>query len=250
MKKLRLKALVVDDEKADRDLLCYLLKSNSGIGEIHEAGNVEDALFKFIDISPDIVFLDIVMPGKSGLDFIELIKKRNLATNIIIVSAYKDSAIEAIRSQVYDFILKPINEKDLSSLIEKYRVHKNMNINEKLDKVLNNIDNGLKLKISSKNSHILIDPNDILYCAAEGSYTDIHLTNGSIELANTYLAKVEKMLEDFRFFRIGRSTLINLDKLWKVNRNDNSCVLSALEKNVKLRGSAKQIKLLCEMNLK
>ena len=249
MKKEKLKALIVEDEKPDRDLLSYLLKSNSGVKEVHEAENVEDGLFKFIDLNPDIVFLDIMMPGKSGFDFVELIKKRNLETNIVIISAYPDAAVRAIKNQVFDFLLKPVDEKELYRLINKYRARKNINISEKLDKVLENIENPLKLKISSKNSHILIEPGDIVYCTAEGSYTDIHLSNGNVELANVYLAKIEKLLTEYRFFRIGRSALINLDKLWKVSRNDNSCTLLVNNKEIKLKGSAKQIKILCEMNI-
>ena len=249
MKKIKLKALIVEDEKHDRDLLNYMLKSNPGIKEVHEASSAEEGLYKLIDLNPDVVFLDIVMPGKSGIDFIELIKKRNLNTNIIIVSAYREAAVEAIKNQVYDFLLKPINEKDLYKLVEKYRIKKDMNINEKLDKVLANINHSLKLKISSKNSQILIDPDDIVYCMAEGAYTDIHLSNGNIELANTYLSNIEKLLEDYRFFRIGRSVLINLDKLWKVSRSENTCTLLSNTKEIKLRGSAKQIKILCEMSI-
>lgn len=249
MKKEKLKALVVEDEKPDRDLLNYLLKSNPGIKEVHEAENVEDGLFKFIDLNPDVVFLDIMMPGKTGFDFIELIKKRNLETNIVIISAYPDAAVKAIRNQVYDFLLKPIDEKVLNRLIDKYRVQKNINISEKLDRVLENIDHPLKLKISSKNSHILIEPQDIIYCTAEGPYTDIHLSNGNVELANVNLAKIEKLLTDYRFFRIGRSALINLNKLWKVSRNDNTCTLQVNKAEIKLKGSTKQIKILCEMKI-
>ncbi len=249
MKKIKLKALIVEDEKPDRDLLNYLLKSNSGIKEVHEAKNAEDGLYKFIDVNPDIVLLDIIMPGKSGIDFIELIRKRNLETNIIIISAYPDAAIKAIKNQVFDFLLKPVNEKELHKLVEKYRVKKDLNINEKLDKVLVDLDNPLKLKISSINSHILIDPSDIIYCAAEGAYTDIHLSNGNVEIANTYISKIEKLLKEYRFFRIGRSALINMDKLWKVSRSDNSCTLLANNKEIKLRGAAKQIKILCKMSI-
>jgi len=248
MKKIKLNALIVDDELADRDLLYYMLKRNPGIDQINVASNVEDALYKLIDSSPDIVFLDIMMPDKSGLDLIELLQKRNIESTIVIASAYKDLAIEAIKNQIYDFILKPINENDLKHIIEKHRLKKNTNFNEKIDKVLENIENEVKIRISTQTSHILVAPDDILYCNADGSYTEIHLTNGNVEIANTYLAKVEKILEDFNFFRISRSTLINLDKLWKVNRNENSCILNAREGiEVKIKGSAKQMKLLCEL---
>ena len=246
----KLTALIVDDEKDARDVLRYMLKAYKEIDVIDEAENTESALYKFLDLRPDIVFLDLIMPGKNGMDFIELIKKQKIDTNIVIASAYRDMAIDAIKNEVYDFLLKPIGSRKLKSVITKIQKKKADSLNVGLDNILKNIKQDTKLKLSSTNSHILIAPDDILYCAAEGSYTNIHLDNGKIELANTYLGKMEEILNDHNFFRIGRSTLINLDKLWRANRSDNSCILLANKKEVKLYGSKKQIKELCKIENK
>jgi len=245
----KLTALVVDDEKDARDFLKYLLKSLNEIEVIDEAEDLESAILKFLGHKPDVVFLDLVMPGKGGIEFIELLKKQKIETNIVIVSAYRNLAIEAIRNEVYDFLLKPFGSKDLKNIVSKILNRRAKNNSLKIDNFLSSFVQNTKLKLSSANSHVLIDPNEILYCAAEGSYTYVHLDNGKIEISNTYLGKIEEILRQYNFYRIGRSTLINLDKLWRANKSDSSCILLSNKKEVKLYGSKKQIKELCKMDL-
>ncbi len=249
MKRNRLKALIVDDEKDARDLLHYYLKNNTGISEIAEAATVEDALYKFMEFSPDIVFLDIVMPGKDGIDFIELLKKRQMDSNIIITTAHKDSAIDAIKNHIYDFILKPLDIKEINRVIEKYRKRKDTSLDKKMLKVLSSIDQSIKIKISTANGYTLIDPNDILYFEADGPYTFLHLENGSREMTMGYLSDFIKILENQRFFRISRSYLINTDKLSYIDRTENCCALIGNKKEIKLYGSKAQIRILCDMDL-
>lgn len=249
MKKNNIKTLIVDDEQDARDILRYYLSDIPAVVEIEEASNVEEALYKYIDFSPDIVFLDIMMPGRNGADLIELLKRKEPNCHIIIVSGQKDAAIMAIQNNIYDFILKPVKFETLVEKVDKYQHMIEASIEEKFKKVLNKVDQGTKLKISSTNSHILVDPSDILYCEADGSYTVLVMNNGMKELANTYLGKIEKVLSEQRFFRISRSVLINLEKLSHVNKTENSCMLIGNDFDVTLCGSKKQIKILCEMDL-
>ncbi|WP_163708968.1 LytR/AlgR family response regulator transcription factor [Mangrovibacterium lignilyticum] len=249
MKKNNLKVLLVDDEQDARDILRYYLNDIPDIGPIEEASNAEEALFKYIDFNPDLVFLDIMMPGRNGDELIELLKKKDPNCHIIIVSAHKESAIMAIQNNIYDFILKPIDFGILIEKVEKYQFMMQSSIEEKFKKVLSMVDQGTKLKISSTNSHILIDPADILYCEADGSYSYLVMDNGTKELANTYLGKLEKILAEQRFFRVSRSILINLEKLSHVNKAENTCTLIGTDFDVEISGSKKQIKILCEMDL-
>jgi DNA-binding LytR/AlgR family response regulator len=249
MRDKKLTALIVDDEKEDRDILTYMLKEHKEITIIDQAESTESALFKFLELKPDIVFLDLVMPGKNGMELISLLKKQKLETNIVIVSAYRDMAIEAIKNEVYDFLLKPIGPRKLHRVIANIERRRSKVDNIHLNNLLGSFKQETKLRLSSTNSHILVDPNDILYCEAEGTYTHIHLENGNIELANTYLGKIEDFLiKNNNFFRISRRHLINLDKLWRANKADNSCILIANNEELKLYGSKKQIRELCKID--
>lgn len=246
----RLTALIVDDQRDARSLLKHMLQSHLEVDIIDEANSAESALFKFMNTKPDIVFLDLVMPGKNGMEFIELIKNQKIETNIVITSAYPDLAIDAIKNEVYDFLLKPIGPRKLKSVLTKIQQKKITSRKDGFDKILKQIKHDSKLKLTTINSHILIDPEHILYCEAEGSYTHFYLSNGNTELANTYLGKVEDVLSEYNFYRISRSILINLDKLWRVNKNEPSCVLLDNNKEVKIIGSKKPIRDLCKSNAK
>ena len=245
-----LTVLIVDDEKDARDLLKYMLNAFEIIKKVDEASNTESALLKFLEHNPDIVFVDLIMPGKNGIEFIEILKKQKTETCFVIVSAHSGMAIEAIKNEVYDFILKPVTPEKLKNVINKIQKKKADKRPLQLENILENIKHGPKLKLASTNSHVLIDPDEIIFCKAEGGYTHFHLDNGKTELANTNLGKVEEVLADFNFFRIGRSTLINLDKLWRANKKDNSCILLSNKKEIKLYGSKPQIKELCKMETK
>ncbi|MCW0482559.1 LytR/AlgR family response regulator transcription factor [Gaoshiqia sediminis] len=247
MKKITLKALVVDDERDARDLLRYYLAKNPGISAVEVADSAETALIKYLDFAPDIVFLDMVMPGRDGASLIELLKKKDPECNVVIVSAYKDYALKAIENNVYDFVLKPVNLSDIRKLVDKYRLKKSNNLDGKLSKALEMYADGIKIKISSSNSHIVVDPAEVLYCEATGSYTMFHLDNGNKEIVNTYLGRIAEILPSDRFFRLSRSYVINLDKLVEVNRAESSCVLVGDGREVKLVGAQKQIRILCEL---
>lgn len=245
----QLSVLIVDDEQDARDILRYFLQEIPSIERIEEASNSDEALFKYLEMNPDIVFLDIVMPGRDGAELIQLFKGKDPNCNIIIVSSYRDSAIMAIQNGIYDFILKPVDFSLLQEKVEKFQADMQVSIENKIQQALNNVEKVPKLRISSTNNHILIDPTEILYIEADGAYSTLVMQNGSKELANTYLGKLEKILSEQNFFRLSRSTLINLDKLSQVNKTDSTCTLLGTNIEICLCGSKKQIKILCEMDL-
>lgn len=243
----RLTAFIVDDEKDSRDLLKYLLLEYEEIKVVDEAADTSSALLKLMELKPDLVFLDLVMPGKNGIELIKMLKKQKLHTKIVIVSAYKYLSIDAIRNDLYDFILKPVTPAKLQKVISKIKIQIAANPHDEFDRILNSLKLEAKLRLSSMSCHLLIKPEDILYCEAEGSYTKLHMDNGTIELTTTYLGKVEEILSDYHFFRIGRSLMVNLDKLWRVDKSDFSCILFSNKKEVKLYGSKRQIRELCKI---
>ncbi len=242
-----LKVLIVDDEKDARRLIRFYLENIPDIGLIEESETIEDALFKTFRIAPDLIFLNILMPGGDGAELLELIEKRKLNSHIV-VSGTEESAIRAIKNHLYEFLLSPVKQEDITGFIAKFLEQRKASLNEKMINILTRIDDGQKIRLSSTNSYVIIAPSDIVYCEAEGSYTVLYMENGTKEIVNNYLGSIEKNLSGRRFFRIGRSYLINLDKLSKINRGDHTCTLEFRDRKVKMKVSRTQIKILSEMD--
>ena len=206
----KFKILVVDDEPEACLLLKSLLVEIDTVELVGCASNAEEALYLLVEHYPNLVLLDINLPGKSGIDLIHLIRKSNIDIPVVLVSAFKEYAIKAIRCQVYDFLLKPISRHDLKNVVEKYRRLNKKDLPGKLMELLNSIKEEVKIRINSQHSYILINPAEIVFCAAEEGYTTIYLTNGKTEIANTALKQIELKVKNYNFFRLGRSTLIKL----------------------------------------
>lgn len=248
MERNRLKVLIVDDEKDASHLLLNYLKGIPHIAAVEESASIEDALFKTMSLSPDMIFLDMAISGQKGTEFMKALVKSELSCHLVIVSGDRNAAIPAIKNNVYDFLLKPVKKENIEKIIDKFLKKKQNRFDKKLTWLLKEVDSG-QIRISSTNNHILIDPVDIVYCEADGAYTTIYLENGTREIANTYLGILEKKLSSTRFFRISRSYLINLERLSKIDKNDYTCILTNGKKKIKLPGSMKLLKILCEMDL-
>jgi len=190
---------------------------------------------------PDMVFLDIQLPGKSGVDFLDLLSKHSFKSHFVIVSSSRNFAVDVIKFNVYDYLLKPVNKKELYNIIDNYRLKVITNPLDKLGDVLEQVNESVKIKFISRGSYVIVDPMDIAYCHAEGSYTDVFFTNGSSETISGSLARVDEVLEKFNFMRIGRSALINLNLLRSIDRTKNSCLLVANDRSFEVEGARRYI---------
>jgi len=248
MERNGIKVLIVDDEKDARRLISRYLKGNPDIEAVEESPGVEDALFKVVSMSPDLIFLDMMMPGRNGTELMELLKKRGLDCHVVVISGDRDSAIGAIKNNVYDFLLKPVSKEDIKKVIDKFLAKKTVSFDQKLTRVLENLDDGKVIRLSTTTSHVVINPVEIVYCKAEGSYTTIYLEDGRKEMANDNLGMFEKKLPGMPFYRVSRSYLINLHKLAKIDKADRSCILICGKKKIRIQGAKKQLKILSEMD--
>ncbi len=222
-----LKILLVDDEPEARELLSYMLQGTKGVTVVGAAGTVDEALILMRTEHPNLVLLDIQMPEKDGFNFIEQVQQSGDDPGIIFVTAFEHYAIQAIRNSVFDYILKPVHQEELDNAIERFRkkgrkAHE-QNLQELLAVLKGN--DPPRLKLNTRSGYILIDPSEVVYCKADGNYTHIHLSRGSIEIITQNLGTIEEMLNGNTFFRASRSYLLNLKYLSKVDRKSCSCLL-------------------------
>lgn len=220
-----IKAIIVDDEPEARDILESLLTDFSDIEILSKENSVDTALISILKHKPDIIFLDIDMPNKNGFELVKELKHINLCPTIIFVTAYNHFAIEAIKHAAFDYIMKPVDIDDLQLCISRYKAEVNENLfSDKIDDLMTSLTKE-KINFKTREGLVFIAPDDIIYCEADGNYTNIFM-NGK-EQKRTVTISLGNLIQILpnNFSRINRSNIINRNYLKEVNRKTKECIL-------------------------
>ncbi|HEX7457123.1 MAG TPA: LytTR family DNA-binding domain-containing protein, partial [Ginsengibacter sp.] len=195
---------------------------------------------------PDLVFLDIEMPGMSGIDLLRSFAEPSF--HFVFVTAFDAYAVEAFRLSAIDYLLKPVEADDIVRVIEK--IKKNIRKNENpiniqlqyLQKLLlqNQSTSESKIGIGMADKIVFLNTSEIIYCEAQGAYTNVHLQNGRKIVSSKSLGDFELQLSSQIFFRIHHSTIINLNHVKEFQRFDGGHVM--MENNIKLEVSQRKRK--------
>jgi two-component system LytT family response regulator len=241
-----MQVLIIDDEPEVQDLLSILLRDYPGLKIVGIAPDVDTAIRITLDTKPDLVLLDIQMPGKDGFTYIEELRSLHLYPGIIFVTAYENYAIQAIRNAAFDYLLKPISKEELFQSIARFS--EQMNRDKKSDisslvELLNRSRPG-RIRLNTRTGYFFVDPIDIMFIEADGNYSHIRLTSGKTEITTLSLGNIEKLLEEQSFLRISRSYIINMKYVSRVDRRDNSCELEHNGVVHRIKFPSKKIKLL------
>lgn len=229
-------AVIIDDEKPGRDHLSALLRRVCPEVEVvGTAENVETGVGIITDTNPDIVFLDINMPGESGFDVLDQLECREFA--LIFVTAHDEFALQAIKSRTVDYLLKPLDIDDLMSAVEKAREYISIK-NRSNDQSLHNESISLgdhTITIPAASGLKIVRVKDIVYLRARDNYTFIHLletTSGMLLSKN--LGQMEKELPSNIFFRSHKSFLINMLCLTEYKREQEEGLIMSNGDRVKV----------------
>jgi len=231
----QLTALVVDDEESARKLLRKLLEETTCFKEIRTASSVNTANSEMSQFDPDLVFLDIKMPGKDGFSFINDLKQNFRDPEIVFVTAYDHYAIKALRNQAFDYLLKPVNRKELKQCVGRFIDQKNLSAPK--DKQPNPIipkDTLARIRVNTRTGTLFINPSSILYCKADGNYTSI-CTGTKQHLCSLNIGKVKEMLPGNGFVRVGRSHIVNFEFITMLDRKDSTVTLVRDEESVTIK---------------
>ncbi|MDZ7742440.1 MAG: LytTR family DNA-binding domain-containing protein [Bacteroidota bacterium] len=240
METKKFKAVIIDDEDDAREILKKLLAAYPEIKVVNLSSNVAEARAAVIANEPDIVFLDIEMPGKSGLDLAREIRDQGIETDIIFTTAFNQHAIEAFKVAAFDYLLKPVDPDKLSETLKRFREeNRKSSLNEKLE-VLNGILAPQKLRFNTKGGYIKLNPLNIIYFEADGNYTHVYLNSGRKECVSQQIGKIEDQL-NHGFVRINRSVIINKEFIGSFERK---C------KKIKLINELEEIEFKVSSNLK
>ena len=241
--KVELRAVIIDDSAQARKLLrLMLLELAPEIKHVGEAENVNDGLRLIDKEQPDAVFLDIEMPGKTGLQLAEILLDRNFKGNVVFTTAYNAHAIKAFRLSAIDYLLKPIQEDQLTEAVEKLKEEKKNRDNEnRLRALSENLhqERNEVLCIPSNNGFEYIPVMEIEYLEADGSYVKIYCVNNRSKTVSKNLKYFESALTDCtNFIRTHRSFLVNLDFVTNYSKSDGGYL--TLKRNVQIPISRKR----------
>ncbi|NVK23601.1 MAG: response regulator transcription factor [Gammaproteobacteria bacterium] len=238
-----IKAIIVDDEPLARKGLSIRLSDFTDIELVAECQNGEEALQAISELAPQLVFLDIQMPGMTGFEALERIQALELEETplIVFVTAYDQYALQAFEVHAIDYLLKPVDDERLAECIENIRLKINSdmqsNQQEKLvelmaqitgeDKqtILNSLSSGSELPVKNYSSFISIKDvgettrlpvNDVVWIDAAGDYMCVHCSDGETHILRKTMKQLEQELDPKRFIRVHRSVIVNSDEVGKV----------------------------------
>lgn len=242
MNNLKLNALIVESNQESGKNLEELILSFPDISLVKRVANSEEALLTILNYTPDIIFLEFPAPGKSGKQLIRFIKAQLPSTIIILISSSKEYASDAIHHEIFNYLLKPVTPEELKKVIHKALTHRQSNLQNRINQLLNQTPEETKLRFQTVRGYVFVDPDEIIYCKADGPYTEFIPTNGQTFSCPISLTKIEQILSPLNFLRISRSNLINMRYLRKIFKDSNSVSLSVDGKEYLVKGSRSQIR--------
>lgn len=228
-----LNAIIVDDEeKAIQNLRKLIDTYCPSISVAHVAVGVDSAAMLINHHKPDVVFLDISMPKKSGFDLLHLLTYMPL---VVFVTAYEKYALNAIKASAVDFLLKPVDVNELKKVEEKLLlIHsfRETGQSRNYDMVVSNLVHMLQqpgtltnITLADSSGYNIVPVDDILYLEGEDNYTYFHLNKHPKIVVSKTLKDYEDLLHEAAFFRIHKSSIINLKHLKKVTTDDSICAV-------------------------
>ena len=233
---MAIKAIIIDDERLARNELKKLLQDHSDIEVIEEAANVDDGIEKIETLNPDLIFLDIQMPGKTGFDLLAEVEK---APKVIFTTAYDEYAIKAFEVNALDYLLKPIEPKRLADAIQKLQAEifkENVGINGMNRGPLTEFD---QVFVKDGERCWFVKLGEIRLFESVGNYAKVFFgTNKPLILKS--LNSLEERLDERMFFRANRKHIINLRWIEKIEPYFNGGLLVDLKGGEKIEVSRRQ----------
>lgn len=219
---MNITCVIVDDEKLARDLLQEYLQQIPNIQIVGEASKGKDAVELIDKVKPDLVFLDVQMPGMTGFDVLEEI---NHDPFVIFCTAYDQYALKAFEKNAVDYVLKPLDQERFRVAVE--RAIGRMKVDENsVGELLRNLKTENKTQYDShifvqKSEKLLNLPvEEIVYLEASGDYTILTTKNDQF-VSSSGIGKLEEILNPETFIRVHRSTIININNLKEIEKHFN-----------------------------
>jgi len=233
-----IKAIIIDDERLARKELTSLLKKHDDIDIIDEASNVDEAVEKILAQKPELLFLDIQMPEKTGFDLLELLPT---VPKVIFTTAYDEFALKAFDANALDYLLKPIEPKRLEEALQKLREKieqedHQQRIEENSTPQLINTE---QVFVKDGDKCWFVNLKDIRLMESDGNYVKVYFDNNR-PLIHRSLNALDEKLDSRMFFRASRKYIINLTWIDKIEPWFNGGLMVTLKGGEKVEISRRQ----------
>jgi len=219
---MAIRALVVDDERLARDELCFLLESFPEVEVVGQAGNGLEAVSQVERLRPELLFLDIQMPGLDGFQVLrELVGKDTLPPRVVFVTAYDQYAIQAFEINAVDYLLKPVEKVRLAEAIARSRreIGEEVPLANHIERILGALDKQSSLRrmvVKVGERFMLVDSKDIIYATVEDGIvtlaTDEWRGTSNLRTLDELIANLDPAV----FWRVHRSYVVNLRRIKEV----------------------------------
>jgi two-component system, LytTR family, response regulator len=220
-----IRALVVDDEPLARRGICARLDRAGGIDVVGECGGGREAIRAIQELHPDLVFLDVQMPGIDGFAVVDQIGAERMPP-VIFVTAYDEHALRAFDAQALDYLLKPVDDERFERMLERARrrvaERRESAVGRRVAGLVGDLDTATataavrqpdgRLLIKERGRVVLVDIAEVDWVEAEGDYVRLHVAGRSHLLRET-MAAMERRLDPIAFSRIHRSTIVNVSRI-------------------------------------
>lgn len=234
-----IKAIIIDDERLARRELKSLLKKHDDIDILDEAGNADEAMEKIQELNPDLLFLDIQMPEKTGFDLLEMLPT---VPKVIFTTAYDEFALQAFEINALDYLLKPIEPKRLDAALKKLReqveqeaMQTEVEQNSKDKKKIL----GEQVFVKDGDKCWFVNLKDIRLLESDGNYVKVYFDSNR-PLIHRSLNALDEKLDDRMFFRASRKYIINLTWIDKIEPWFNGGLMVTLKGGERVEISRRQ----------
>jgi len=222
-----LRTVVVDDEQLARDELCFLLQQVGGVDIVAQAANGVDALRMIEEHQPDLVMLDVQMPGITGFEVARRALQEGVESQLVFVTAYDQYAIDAFEVNAVDYLLKPVEQERLATAVERVRKRlaadrptQNSPAEEDLDRLLQRLSERTgrreQLAIRVDDRFLLIQTDEVVHVSMENE--EIRVVTNSLSGTSNYrtLDELQARLDPAIFWRVHRSHLVNINRIKEI----------------------------------
>jgi len=226
-----IRTVLIDDESRLLSSLQTMLKKNCPqLDVVALCRSADEALIKIKETNPELVFLDIAMPGKDGFALLNEIG--NIHFHIIFVSAHDEYSLRAFKFSTVDYLLKPVDEDELVAAVKKAEqaILQEQTLRKSIEALMHNLKpqtntQEKKLCLVTLAGFHVVSLSDIVYCEAEGPYTNFYLLNDKKICVSRPLVDYELLLSDEDFLRVHKSFLINLHDTREYRRGEGGVVI-------------------------